>query len=280
MERNETAAGFKFGENWSKLVPQLDDARLESSKSDIIEMMERDTLEGLSFLDIGSGSGLHSLAAYRLGAAPIVSVDLDPLNIENLQALRRQAGVPDDADWTARPGSIVDAADVASLPKSDVVYSWGVLHHTGQMWNAIDNAASLVNPGGYLHIMLYRDAVLAGAWTRIKRFFVRAPGFVQWLMQAFWASFLFVALLLRGRNPIRVIRDYPKTSRGMSWWIDIRDWIGGYPFEVAAARDVIDFLKERGFEIQKMQTGSAKDPFARPIGLKGTGSICYLFKRA
>jgi 2-polyprenyl-6-hydroxyphenyl methylase/3-demethylubiquinone-9 3-methyltransferase len=98
-------------------------------------------------------------------------------------------------------------------------------------------------------------------------------------MQAGWATFLFVALTLRGRNPIRVIRDYPKTSRGMSWWIDIGDWIGGYPFEVAAAQDVIDFLKERGFEIRKMQAGPPTDPFARPFGIRGTGSICYLFEK-
>ena len=75
MSSNPEERGFKFGENWSKLVPHLDERRLESSKADIIEVMERDSLEGLSFLDIGSGSGLSSLAAYRLGASPILSVE-------------------------------------------------------------------------------------------------------------------------------------------------------------------------------------------------------------
>jgi D-serine deaminase-like pyridoxal phosphate-dependent protein len=171
---------------------------------------------------------------------------------------------------------IVSPDDAVRLPPSDIVYAWGVLHHTGDLWTALENSARLVRPGGYLYLMLYRDAMLAPAWKTIKRMYVASPGVVQFLMRNTFAAVLVAALLVKGKNPFRVIPAYGKSSRGMSWYVDVTDWIGGYPFECASAEQVIAFLDSRGFSLRKLVPPLHR----RPIGLLGTGNYRYLFQRS
>lgn len=227
MHENERYLGshFKFGANWEKLVSRLDETRLQSAMRDIADFMGRKDIEGLSFLDIGSGSGLSSLAAYRLGAREIVSVDIDPLNIQNLLALKRKFLVPDQFPWNAYQSSIVDASQAKALPGADIVYSWGVLHHTGAMWEGIDNCSKLVNPGGYLYLMLYREAWLSPVWKFIKKTYTRGGELTQFVLRNAFTSFLILGLLCKFKNPMRVIRDYGNNSRGMSWYLDVIDWV-------------------------------------------------------
>jgi 2-polyprenyl-3-methyl-5-hydroxy-6-metoxy-1,4-benzoquinol methylase len=267
---------FEFGRNWRRLVARIDEERVAAAVHDIATFMGRESLRGLSFLDIGCGSGLSSLAAYRLGARPIHSVDIDPVNIENVREVRRKFGVPEDAAWTATVASIVNADDAQRLPRSDVVYAWGVLHHTGDLWNALENSATLVRPGGYLYLMLYRDALLAPAWKTIKRLYVASPGVIQFLARNAFAALLVAAMLAKGRNPLQVIPAYGKSSRGMSWYVDVTDWMGGYPFEYVSAERVIAFAEARGFSLRNLHPLISR----RPIGLLGTGNYRYLFQRA
>jgi len=162
---------------------------------------------------------------------------------------------------------------------ADVVCSWGVLHHTGAMWAAIANAAGLVRPGGLLYLMLYRDATCAPIWKFIKRFYVASPRPVQFLMRNSFAGIQITGMLLKHKSPAKVrkmIRDYGGDSRGMSWYIDSTDWIGGYPFEYAEAEEVTAFLEAKGFELTKIEPQITPKPF----GLRGTGSYQYLFQRA
>jgi SAM-dependent methyltransferase len=268
------AAHFEFGRNWERLLPDVDESRVQAAMRDISSFFQRD-LAGLSFLDVGCGSGLSSYAAYRLGARSITSVDIDPKNIANVQRIKQRFEVDPTFPWTCEVRSIVNPRDVAELPCSDVVYAWGVLHHTGAMWDAISNSASLVNQGGFLYLMLYRDAWSAPLWRAITRRYVRSGSGIKFLIRNAFAGALITGLIVKGRNPKRVMRDYGRKSRGMSWYVDVTDWVGGYPFEYTAAETVIARLAPEGFTLRNIVPPLCP----RPIGLRGTGSYQYLFQR-
>ena len=254
----EVATGqrFEFGKNWAWFLETLNDEKIEEAVNSLRNMLETDSLAGKSFLDIGSGSGLFSLAARRLGAR-VHSFDYDPNSVGCTEELKRRYFAADD-QWTIEPGSALDAVYIESLGKFDVVYSWGVLHHTGDMWTALANAAMPVAPGGKLFISIYNDQGTASRrWTKVKKLYNQLPKGLRFLVV--WPTFWvlnwrdLVKDSLRGK-PFKSIRDYSKNQRGMSFWQDLVDWVGGYPFEVATPGKIFDFYRERGFQLARLQT--------------------------
>ena len=260
---------FAFGENWLRFLETINESSVEASKNDLAAMLG--DISDKTFVDIGCGSGLSSLAAHRLGAK-VQAFDYDVQCVECAKELQRRFR----AHWPVERGSALDCDYLARLGQFDIVYSWGVLHHTGDMWTAIDNCITLLKPGGYLHLMLYRDAYLAPVWKGIKRFYSVSPRPIQGLMRTAFAGVQIFGLLVKGRNPLRVMRDYGKSSRGMSWYTDSTDWIGGYPFEYASAEDVIEHLTGRGFDLVKLYPNI----YPKPMGWQGTGSYQYVFRLA
>lgn len=245
---------FAFGRNWQNYAARLPASAIEQAERSLIVMLGKDAVAGKSFLDIGSGSGIHSLAAYRLGAGRIHSFDYDGDSVACTRAMKRQFA-PEAANWTIGSGDVLDGSYLATLGEWDVVYSWGVLHHTGAMWDALANAARRVAPGGALYIALYNDqGALSRWWRAVKRFYVGAPRLVQEILNgAFFAVFagvLFLADIVRLRNPLK--RHDGTELRGMTLYTDVVDWIGGYPFEVATPAAVVAFLEERGFEANQL----------------------------
>jgi len=147
----EDASRFEFGANWADFVERnFSQERVDISRRHLLDFLGRESLEGLRFLDIGCGSGLHSLAAWQAGARRIHSFDYDPKSVATTRALHRMANTPEA--WEVMQGSVLDAGFMAGLPQADLVYSWGVLHHTGDVWNAIRQACGRVAPGGLLYI--------------------------------------------------------------------------------------------------------------------------------
>ncbi|HJZ82817.1 MAG TPA: class I SAM-dependent methyltransferase [Pyrinomonadaceae bacterium] len=244
---------FQFGENWARFLSRLDDQQIRHAEICLKRMLEVEDLRGRSFIDVGAGSGLSSLAARRMGAS-VFSFDCDPQSLWCAQSLKQQF-CPEDPKWMIAAGSILDAAWLRSLEQYDIVYSWGVLHHTGAMWQALANIDSLVAPRGKLFIAIYNDqGRVSDFWREIKRLYNRLPQRLGFLLT--WPALIFLwgprtlKDLFHGR-PFHTWRTYAK-SRGMSPWHDLVDWVGGYPFEVAKPEAIIEFFVKRGFELQKL----------------------------
>lgn len=241
LECSDRPLRYGFGENWARFAEDaLNETRIEAAESSLRRMLMRDSLCGAMFLDIGSGSGLFSLAAVRLGARKVVSFDVDPDSVRTTTALRKKHGDPEN--WVVLSGSILDRTFVSRLERADIVYSWGVLHHTGSMWTAIDQAADLVQPRGVLAIAIYNDVERrfggSAMWSRVKRFYNKAHPTIRRSMEFGYLSGLLLRRLVSGRNPIRLYKEYDTDGRGMSLLHDVRDWLGGYPYEYATAGQV------------------------------------------
>jgi len=246
---------FAFGENWRRFLSVLDERRIVRAEGSLRRMLEVSDLRGKTFLDAGCGSGLFSLAARRLGAR-VHCFDYDPQSVACAQELRRRY-YPLDPDWRIEQGSVLDTDYLDGLGSFDVVYSWGVLHHTGAMWQALDNAAGRVAPAGTLFIAIYNDqGKISDRWRAIKRTYNRLPGGLRFvvtipvLVHLHWRRTL--KDFLRG-HPFETWRSVGQ-ERGMSAWRDLIDWVGGYPFEVAKPEVILDFYLRRGFTLRRLAT--------------------------
>jgi len=257
----EVAAGerFEFGKNWAAFLAVLDEERIAKAEESLKEMLEVDDLSGKTFLDIGSGSGLFSLAARRLGAN-VHSFDFDSNSFACTQELRNRY-FHNDPNWRVEQGSALDADYISSLGKFDVVYSWGVLHHTGEMWRALKNAVIPTKPRGKLFIAIYNDTgSQAKRWHWIKKTYCRLP---HVLKTPFAVAVILpdelkrLAQSLITLKPQTYIHSWTryKNGRGMNRWHDIVDWVGGYPYEVATPDEIFEFYKDNGFALTKIKTG-------------------------
>src|ERR1700726_4430691 len=108
----------------------LEEYRIAAAQDSLCELLG--DLCGLSFIDLGCGGGLFSLAARNLGAR-VVSVACDSSSVLRVKKLRRDYHAEDEC-WRVTQGSVLDEAFMRSLEPSELVYSWGVLEHTGEMW--------------------------------------------------------------------------------------------------------------------------------------------------
>lgn len=248
---------FGFGDNWRGFLEHVDEDRVVEAERSLMNMLGRTSLEGQRFLDVGCGSGIFSLAAVRLGAARVHSFDYDVASMRCALVLKSRF-CPDAAQWSVEQGSALDPDYLSTLGKWDVVYSWGVLHHTGAMWRAIENVCSLVADRGTLFISIYNDqGPISTFWKTEKRLYnsgrIGRAAMTAVFVPVFVVRGLIKDVLVNRVNPIRRYREYRKT-RGMSILHDWRDWLGGYPFEVAKPEDVFEFLKSRGFVLDRLKT--------------------------
>jgi len=247
---------FAFGRNWASFLRVLDEERIAEAERSLTAMLGAERIAGATFLDVGSGSGLFSLAAMRLGARRVHSFDFDPASVACTQELRRRY-FPEASHWTIARASALDGDYVRSLGTWNVVYSWGVLHHTGGMWDALGQVAGLVDASGVLFISIYNDqGPISAGWRAVKQFYNRGAMAKAAVVSAFVPYFVgrgLVVDLARRRSPLTRYRDYRRT-RGMSMVHDWIDWLGGFPFEVAKPEEVFHFYRQRGFTLEKLTT--------------------------
>lgn len=255
---------FEFGSNWQQYVERnFSQTRVDTSRQQMLAFLGREDLKGTTFLDIGCGSGLHSLAAIQAGALSVTSFDFDPSSVGTTRYLWARAGRPDH--WRILQGSVLDAEFISTLPQADLVYSWGVLHHTGDVWTALRNAASRVGPEGAFFIALYSADVQIEPppefWLDVKKRYV-ASGRWKRLYLDYW----YVWRFMLHKNPFRLPefiqrKRKHRLDRGMDLMTDIRDWLGGWPMEFVYDAEAIDFCKALGFSLEKVSKGKANTEF-------------------
>jgi SAM-dependent methyltransferase len=260
---------FAFGKNWASYAQLIDEHHIEEAEKGLLKLIPASEFKNRSFLDIGCGSGLHALAAAKLGVGRILAVDLDADSVRTTEVLlsRMKVSIP----WQARVMSVFDL-DPGQQGVFDIVYSWGVLHHTGSMWEAVDKAASMVAPNGLLAIALYRRTRLDPFWKIEKRLYAKAAPLVQNLMRRGYITAFQLARLASGRGKFRDYVANYSSMRGMDFDHDVHDWLGGYPYESALAPEVEAKLAGLGFRSERV--------FARPrtSGILGSGCDEYVYR--
>jgi len=266
----EESSRFAFGENWLDYANSLDAARIGEAEQSLRRLLQADTLADVSFLDVGSGSGLFSLAARRLGAR-VHSFDSDQASVLCTRRVR-DLYRPDDRDWTIEQGSILDPDYISRLGAFQIVYSWGVLHHTGAMHQALQAAASLVAPKGLFAFALYRRTLMCGLWWWEKRWYSGASRKAQRRARAVYLALLRAAFLVTRRDFRAYVENY-QSKRGMDFFTDVHDWMGGYPYESILAPAVEALLRPLGFA--RVHATDSR----LTTGIFGSGCDEYLYRR-
>jgi 2-polyprenyl-6-hydroxyphenyl methylase/3-demethylubiquinone-9 3-methyltransferase len=259
---------FAFGENWSSYAETIDDQRIDEAIAGLKKLVG-DDLSGLSFLDIGCGSGLHSLAAHRLSAARVVSLDIDKHSVETTQTVLEKLGNQQIVD--VRAASVFDLSP-ESMGEFDLVYSWGVLHHTGDMAAAVAKAAALVKPGGRFVFALYRQTHLCPFWKVEKRWYSRAKPKAQQRARKLYTALMRIAFFTVRRDFKDYVDSY-QSSRGMNYEHDVHDWLGGYPYESIGAADVAEMMGGLGFMDERAFTQP------KSLGIFGSGCDEFVYVR-
>lgn len=252
-ENTKSEIRFGFGKNWLEFEESISEKEIAYAKKSLQNWLEIDDLQGRAFLDIGTGSGLFSLAARELGAVNVYSLDYDEQSVECAKKISRRESREHTGKWTIEQGNVLDKNYMKKFYNSyDIVYSWGVLHHTGNMMLALEQAGKCVKENGLLFISIYNDqGVKSKIWQKVKRTYNRVSErnkkILLFLSGIYMYGYKYTITILKSRRTKNLIGD-----RGMNEYTDLIDWVGGYPFEYATPEKIIIFYLNRGFELKKL----------------------------
>lgn len=264
---------FAFGENWASYARCISEEEIAEAMHGLRRLLGGADLANKRFLDVGSGSGIHSLAALRLGAKEVVAVDLDPDSVSTTRQLLE--GHDPQGNYQIRHLSVFNL-DPAEVGRFEVVYSWGVLHHTGAMVRAMRQCAALVAPGGEFVFALYHKTWCCPFWTAEKRWYAKASRGSQAVARGIYVGVAVLRRWLRGRGFKRFVREY-RGNRGMDFFHDVHDWLGGYPYESISPDEVEALMRPMGLSLARR---FVRNWFGAQLGLFGSGCDEYVYRRA
>lgn len=237
---------FAFGRNWQSYSQNaLTSDRIEQARGTFRVLVDGIELRGKRFIDIGFGQGLSLVAALEMGANA-VGIDIDKDNVLALQ--RTQQAMACMRTPEVHVASILDASFVQNNKGGfDIVHSWGVLHHTGNMRQAVENACTLVADDGYFICSIYNKHWSCSFWKTIKWSYNKLPPILQRLLVGLLYPVIYMAKWI-------VIRRNPKKKeRGMDFFHDVVDWVGGYPYEYATHGQIKSMVCEHGFKCLRVR---------------------------
>lgn len=260
---------FAFGENWASYSKLIGEPQIEHAKEGLLKLIPAEDFKGRSFLDIGCGSGLHALAASRLGVSRIVGVDIDPNSATTARKILTERNP--SAPWQIENISVFDLTP-DHFGTFDIVYSWGVLHHTGDLWQAVSKAAALVAPNGLLAVAFYRETYLDPFWKLEKRFYTNAPPSIQSFIKSSYINAFRVARAATRQESFADYISKYSSRRGMDFEHDVHDWLGGYPYEAALAPEVDRRMIALGFKAERVFARS------KSSGIFGSGCDEYVYR--
>ncbi|PZT48644.1 SAM-dependent methyltransferase [Helicobacter valdiviensis] len=263
---------FSFGRNWKRFIEYVANDEIMQNAQDSLKNFFGDDLDFSNkvFLDIGCGSGIFSIAALNLGCKRVISIDVDSNSVEATQMAKEKFKPKNLENWEIFLGSILDTSLVDRLKKqleneNIILYSWGVLHHTGNLQLAMQNAMDIlksVRGGGtkYAYIALYNKTEASSWWLKKKKYYNKTNIFMKIILVFLYTVFLTFEDIRKGRG----LNMYDK-GRGMYKITDVIDWLGGMPYEPIFNDDVINFWEKSGFCCIK----NNKTMYYNPIYPKG-----------
>jgi 2-polyprenyl-6-hydroxyphenyl methylase/3-demethylubiquinone-9 3-methyltransferase len=258
---------FRFGKNWKTFNLKSDLSHIEHSQKSLDALIGKDVICNKTVLDIGCGSGIHALSFLRAGAKYIKCIDLDPDAVETTVS-RLEEYNPDK--WNAQIANILDVKS-NSHEFFDIVFSWGVLHHSGNLMMAIKNSADFCKDGSLLILAIYRRTSLCTFWKIEKKIYNIVPSVFRRIIDLTFACVFLFAKWTQGNSPRAFVKNY-RMQRGMDFMTDIRDWLGGYPYESASPATIHNFLTVRGFNLIK---SNIRD---QQFGFLGSGCNEYIYE--
>ena len=240
----KTEKCYQFGKNWSKYLLHITEENIKSACNDLKRLLGKENLKGKTFLDIGSGSGLMSLAARKMGAK-IISFDYDEDSVNCTKQVREKY-YHDDQNWEVLNGSVLDTDFMNQFESVDIIYSWGVIHHTGNMWAAITNIINLAEKNSSdIVLAIYNDQ----GWISKYWFFIKRVNnknlFLKIATVMFHMPYLYVVRIL-----YRIFTGRFELERGMLYWYDMLDWLGGYPFEASTPNKIISHFEKYNYSVR------------------------------
>lgn len=233
---------FNFGKNWKHYSKNALNQNKLNATIRSIDKLTDNKIQNSRFLDIGCGSGIFSVAASKAGAKEVVGFDISQESIE-ASRYNKKRFYP-QGNMTFHKKSILNT-DINNFGKFDIVYSWGVLHHTGHMWKAINNSLKLVKANGLFIIAIYNRHWSCPLWKIIKKLYNISPKIIQKIMIGFFYWIIAITkFIVTCKNPFT-------KRRGMNFYHDVIDWVGGYPYEYASKRQIKKYVQNKGFRLIK-----------------------------